>query len=110
MNFTVDFIITFIEKLIALIVKFRSMRGEGTVTGVGDTLTRVIEIVKRQDARTDLAGKSKDEANHIKRQDAITAMRLSGINLKEGDLRRMVEDALLVRTLIDEKEDDFNQA
>lgn len=108
MTFTVDFIITFIEKLIVLITKFRQARSEGTVTGVGDTLTRVIEIVKRQDERTDLAGKSREEANHTKRQDALTAMRLAGINLKEGDLRRLIEDALLVRTLLEEKESDSN--
>lgn len=104
MTFTIDIIITFIEKLIGFIVYFREKRNEGTVAGVGDVLTRVIEIVKRQDARTDLVGKSRAEANHIKRQDALTAMRLAGINLKEGDLRRLIEDALLVKTLLEEKE------
>jgi acetyl-CoA acetyltransferase len=108
MTITVDLIITFIEKLIQLITAFRVKRNEGAVQGVGDTLTRVIEIVKAQDRRTDLAGRSKDEANHIKRNDAITAMRLAGINLKEGDLRRMVEDALLVKQLLDEKVSDSN--
>lgn len=103
MSAVIELIVLVIRKLIDLITYYRKATEEGSVSGVGDTLQRAIEIIKRQDSRTDLAGKSPEEANAIKRRDALIALQLAGINLKEGDLRRLIEDALLVYRLTEQQ-------
>lgn len=91
----IDLLISLLEKIADLIAEWRSNRGDGSVEGVGSLAARVDAIVQRQNARTDLARYEKQDANAIRRRDALDEMEAIGIHLRERDRRLLLEAALV---------------
>lgn len=91
----IDLLISLLEKIADLIAEWRSNRGDGSVEGVGSLAARVDAIVQRQNARTDLAAYEKQDANAIRRRDALDEMEAVGIHLRERDKRLLLEASLV---------------
>lgn len=88
-------LIAILVRVADLIAEYRQKNEQGSVEGVGSLSARVDAIVKRHNERTDLIHRSKQDANHIRRNEALRDMELAGIRLKERDRRFLLEAALL---------------
>lgn len=97
----IDLLLSLLTKIAELIAEWRSARGDGYIEGVGRVADRVDAIVQRQNQRTDLAKFEKQDANAIRRRDALEEMEAVGIHLRERDRRLLLESALVRSELLD---------